>query len=74
MKAIIKEKKCFMRKKILSRVEVGTWNDFSEVTILYNDELGYCMRLSPFNTVRLTAVELRGIAKKIDEYNAQLKN
>lgn len=75
MKAIIQEGKDFKIKKLLTTV-IGTegWNAFTGVTLVYEEEIGYCMRPSVFSGSRLTSAELRGIAKKIDEYNTQLKN
>ena len=74
MKAIIKEEKRFKKKILLTKTDDETWNEFTEVILVYENRLGYCMKL-PFQCLaRLTSVELRAIAKRIDEYNAQLKN
>lgn len=67
MKAIIKDYS-HPPKRLYVNIDKPNW-DFTKVKIMFNDELGWVMKNSFFGKHVLSSVELREIAKKLDEYN-----
>jgi len=70
MKAILTERPDNKKRIILSNIDLGKWGD-TLVKVIFDNELGWCVKYRFAS--RLTSVELRAIANKLDEYNGGKK-
>lgn len=69
MKAILKEKPNNKQRYIYTKVDKPNYDLFTKIKVIFDDELGWVMKSYLFRTDILTSVELREIARKLDEYN-----
>lgn len=73
MKARIKEEPNNKKRYVYVNIDKQDF-DFTKIKIVFDDELGWVMKLGVFGVDILTSIELREIARKLDEYNKDITN